>query len=221
MKKIVVLLALLMSVSISAKVIATVNGYPIYDNEVNAFLKLATNGKAKYKNLSKKDKRALIERVAVDKLVLKTALKEVKTEEKNQIIAGFWLRKKAAKQKVSNKEIKAAYKENKKFFKDKAGKIIPFAKVKDMIKTSLLQKKAVSKMMKKAKISMGSKGLKKGNSNDTKASSGKSSTYTIKSGNTLSGIAAKFNTTTKELRALNGMDKNYVIKVGKKIKVPN
>jgi len=219
MKKILVLLALLMSMSISAKVIATVNGYPIYDKEVNAFLKLATNGKAKYKNLSKKDKRALIDRVAVDKLVLKTALKEITMEEKNQIIAGFWLRKRSAKQKVSDKEVKSAYTENKKFFKDKEGKVIPFAKVKDMIKTSLLQKKAVSKMMKKAKIVMGSKSLKK--TSNKKSSSSKTSTYTIKSGNTLSGIAAKFNTTTKELRALNGMDKSYVIKVGKKIKVPN
>lgn len=219
MKKMVVLLALLISVSISAKVVATVNGYPIYDKEVKAFLKLATNGKATYSKLSQKDKKALINRVAVDKLVLKTALKEVTPEEKNQIIAGFWLRKKSAKQKVSNKEIKTAYNKNKKFFKDKKGKIIPFAKVKGMIKTSLLQKKAVSKMMKRAKIVMGSKAL--GSSKSKKGTSGQTGTYTIQSGNTLSGIAAKFNTTTKKLRAMNNMDKDYVIKVGQKINVPN
>ncbi|HIP58938.1 MAG TPA: hypothetical protein EYH01_00750, partial [Campylobacterales bacterium] len=136
MKKIVMLLAFLMTASVSAKVIATVDGYPIHEKEANAFLKVATKGKVTYKRLKKKDKRDLVERLAVDKLVLQTALREISKSERNQIIAGYWLRQKSAKMKVTDKEVKDAYKENKKFFKDKKNKTIPFEKVKEMIKTS-------------------------------------------------------------------------------------
>jgi len=220
MKKILVLLALLMTASASAKVIATVDGYPIHEKEANAFLKVATKGKVTYKRLKKKDKRDLVERLAVDKLVLKTALREISKNERNQIIAGYWLRQKSAKMKVTDKEVKDAYKENKKFFKDKKNKTIPFEKVKQMIRTSILQKKAVAKMMKKATIKMGSKGIisdKKRKEMNAK----KYTTYTVKSGNTLSGIAQKYNTTVKALRNSNNMSEKDNIKIGQKLKVPN
>jgi len=220
------LFALLVSTSVYAKVIATVNGYPIYEKEANTFLKVATKGKATYKVLTPKDKKALVERLAVDKLVLKTALKEVSKVEQDRVIAGFWLQKKVAKLKISTKEIKKAYKENKKFFKDKKGKVLPYSKVKDIIKTSLLQKKVVAKLMKKAKVVMGTKGLKsrkkssKKSSKSTKKSSSKN-IYVVESGNTLSGIANKYGITTKELRNMNDMSDSEVIKIGQKLKVPS
>jgi len=220
MKKIVVLLALLVTASASAKVIATVDGYPIYEKEANEFLKIATKGKITYKRLKKKDKRDLVERLAVDKLVMQTALREIGKKERDQIIAGYWLRQKAAKMKVTDKEVKDAYEENKKFFKDKKNKTIPFEKVKEMIRTSILQKKAVAKMMKKATIKMGSKGIisdKKRKEMNAK----KYTIYTVKSGNTLSGIAQKYNTTVKALRNANNMSEKDNIKIGQKLKVPN
>jgi selenophosphate synthase len=94
MKKLMVIFALLSTVGLSAKTIATVNGYSIDEKEANAFLKVATKGKVTYRRLRKKDKISLVERLAVDKLVLKTALKEIKKKEQENIIAGFWLRKK-------------------------------------------------------------------------------------------------------------------------------
>ena len=217
------LFALLVSTSIYAKVIATVNGYPIYEKEANTFLKVATKGKATYKVLTKKDKKALVDRLAVDKLVLKTALKEISQVEQDRVIAGYWLQKKVAKVKIGNKEIKKAYKENKKFFKDKKGKTLPYAKVKDIIKTSLLQKKVVAKLMKKAKVVMGTKGLKSRKSSSKKKSTKKSSKniYVVESGNTLSGIANKYGITTKELRKMNDMSDSEVIKIGQKLKVPS
>ena len=220
MKKIVVLLALLVTASASAKVIATVDGYPIYEKEANEFLKIATKGKITYKRLKKKDKRDLVERLAVDKLVMQTALREISKKERDQIIAGYWLRQKAAKMKVTDKEVKDAYEKNKKFFKDKKNKTIPFEKVKEMIRTSILQKKAVAKMMKKATIKMGSKGIisdKKRKEMNAK----KYTIYTVKSGNTLSGIAQKYNTTVKALRNANNMSEKDNIKIGQKLKVPN
>ncbi len=221
MKRFLVLCVLVMVTGVSAKTIGAVNGYPIDEKEANAFLKIATKGKVTYKRLRKKDKKALIERLAVDKLVLKTAMKKISKKEQESIIAGFWLRKKASKYKISNKEVKQAYSENKKFFKDKKGKIIPFSKVKEMIRNSIAQKKAVAKMMKKAKITMGGKVISRPKTkSSSKKVSGKYSLYTVKSGNTLSGIASKYKISTKELRKMNGMDAKAIIKIGQKLKVP-
>ena len=227
MKRFVVLCALLMVTGVSAKTIGTVNGYPIDEKEANAFLKVATKGKVTYRKLRKKDKVALVERLAVDKLVLKTAMKEISKKEQESIIAGFWLRKKASKYKVSDKEVKKAYNENKKYFKDKKGKTIPFSKVKEMIKNSIAQKKAVAKMMEKAKIVMDGKVISKPKTKKTAKKtkkstkvSGKYSLYTVKSGNTLSGIANKYKISTKALRKMNGMDEKAIIKIGQKLKVP-
>ena len=44
--------------------------------------------------------------------------------------------------------------------------------------------------------------------------------YVIKSGDTIFTIARKHHTTTKELRDANGMKRNSIIRVGKKLKVP-
>jgi len=223
MKKIMLALALLLTVGISAKTIATVNGYPIDDKDANAFLKVVTKGKVTYKQLKKKDQVALVERLAVDKLVLKTAFKEINKKEQENIIAGFWLRKRAAKFKISDKEVKKAYAQNKQYFKDKKNKIIPFPKVKEVIRNSLAQKKAVAKMMEKAKIVMNGKVLKMPKASKKKksaATSGKHGIYVVKSGNTLSGIASKYNISTKALRKMNHMNEKTVIKIGQKIKVP-
>ena len=215
-----VVFALLATVGLSAKTIATVDGYPIKEKEANAFLKIATKGKVTYNRLKKKDKVSLVERLAVDKLVLRTALREIKKQEQENIIAGFWLRRKAAKYKVSDKEVKDAYAKNKKYFKDKKGKIIPFSKVKDVIKNSIAQKKAVAQMMKKAKIVMNGKVISSGKSKKSATKSTKHGIYVVESGNTLSGIAHKYKISTKALRQMNKMNDEAVIKIGQKLKVP-
>lgn len=44
--------------------------------------------------------------------------------------------------------------------------------------------------------------------------------YTVKSGDTLSGIAYRYHTTVSKLRSANKLDKNQPIKIGKTLKVP-
>lgn len=61
-------------------------------------------------------------------------------------------------------------------------------------------------------------GKKKLNSVKKKKKSG-GATYTVKSGDTLSGIAAKFNVTTKKLQNLNGIKNPNKISVGDKLKI--
>ena len=177
--------------SLSAKVIATVNGYPITLKEANAFVKKATRGQASYSMLKKSDRKKVIRAIATDKLIMEEAKQEVPAKdqellitdyyvrkhykelarkakkslgkrERNMAVADAWVRKKSMKYEVSDEEIQKVYEKSKKFFKDKnTGKIVPLEKVKPIIALQLRQKKFVEDLMKDAKIEMGSKGLKK------------------------------------------------------------
>jgi len=167
---------------LSAKTIATVNGYPITLKEANAFVKRATRGKATYARLKSADKKKVIKALATDKLVMETATrqlskkekyaiwvdyyvrkhykellakakKELSVREKKAANADFWVRKKSARIKVTDAEIKKAYARNKRFFKNKkTGKIAPLSRVKPLLMMQVKQQKFVRKLMKKAKI---------------------------------------------------------------------
>lgn len=66
--------------------------------------------------------------------------------------------------------------------------------------------------------------LSSGSSNSTGNSSGSSSakmTYTVKAGDTLYGIARKYNIKLSELLSMNNLDSGSTIKVGQKIVVPS
>ncbi len=143
--------AALTTSAITAKVIGTVNGYPITEKEANKLLKVLTNGKVKYSQLKPKDKKEIVKRLAVDKLVIKTAYRQLSKKERDFVIANAWMAKKTRNIKVSTAEAKKAYDANKQLFK-KNGKLVPFSKVKNIIIMQLKQKKVVDKLMKKAKI---------------------------------------------------------------------
>jgi len=212
----------------SAKVIGRVNGYPITERAANAFLKVVTKGKLKYHQLRPKDKKDVVKRLAADALLIGLSKKELSTMERNQVIVNYWLSKKVGKITVSDAEVKKAYESNKKMFKGPKGKVLPFDQVKAVVAVSLKQKKYVERLMKNARITMGKKVIKASkksrNSSSKKpvshASNGKTQTYVVKSGNTLSGIAHKYHITMNQLRTMNSMSKKDVLKVGQKLKVP-
>jgi len=154
MKKLITSLAViaaLTTTAVTAKVIGSVNGYSITEKEANNLLKVLTHGKVKYAQLRPKDKREIVKRLAVDKLVIKTAYRSLSKKERDFVIANAYMAKKTRGIKVSTAEAKAAYNKNKALFK-KNGKVIPFSKVKNLIKMQLKQKKVIDRMMKKAKI---------------------------------------------------------------------
>jgi len=154
MKKLLTAFAVILALTttaVTAKVIGTVNGYSITEKEANALLKVLTKGKVKYSQLKPQDKKEIVKRLAVDKLVVKTAYKSLSKKERDFIIANAWMAKKIRGVKVTNAEAKRAYNKNKQLFK-KNGKIVPFSKVKNLIKIQLKQKKVVDRLMKKAKI---------------------------------------------------------------------
>jgi len=233
MKKFIMLVSALMVLGgsvASAKVIGRVNGYPITERAANAFLKVVTKGKLKYHQLRPKDKRDVVKRLAVDALLVGMAKRHLSEQERNQILVNYWLAQKTRSMKIDPAKVKKAYTDNRKFFKDPKGNILPFEKVKAMVEVSLKQKKYVAKLMKKAKITMGKKVLKspeKSSGKSAKKTSAASSTvhgkkgvYIVKSGNTLSGIAHKYHITMDQLRTMNHMGKKDVLKVGQKLKVP-
>ena len=156
MKKLItttLLVASLGASALSAKTIATVNGYPISEKQANNLLKVLTRGKVKYAQLNAKDKKQIVQRLAVDTLVIKSAYKGLSKKERDFVIANAWMSKKIRGVKVSDSEAKKAYNKNKQLFKKK-GKVVPFSKVKNLIKIQLRQKKVVDRMMKRAKIKM-------------------------------------------------------------------
>jgi LysM repeat protein len=235
--------------AVDAKVIATVDGYPITLKEANAFVKKATKGRATYAQLSKKDRKMVIRAIATDKLVIKKAEAEVPEKDKKLLITDFyvrkhfeelakkaekslskrekemavadaWVRKNSAGIEVTDQEVEEVYKKSKRLFKDrKTGKIAPLEKVRPLIVMQLKQKKFVEELMKNAKIEMGSKGLKKTEAKKTVPEA--KGIYVVKSGDTLSGIAKRYKVSVKTLRELNGMDAKSILKVGQKLKVPS
>jgi hypothetical protein len=177
---------------LSAKVIATVNGYPITLKEANSYVKRLSRGKATYDRLKPADKKQVIKALATDKLVMETATKslnkrekyavwvdfyvrkhykellakakkDLSVREKKMANADFWVRKKSAKIKVTEAELKKAYKRNKRFFIDrKTKKAVPYSKVKPLLIMKVKQQKFVKQLMKRAKINYNPKvGAKK------------------------------------------------------------
>jgi len=208
-----------------AKVIGRVDGVPITEKDANAFLKVATKGKLKYHQLRPRDKKDVIRRLATDTLLVSKAKKDLSLQERNQVIVNYWLSQKIKNVTVDEAEIEKAYKENKKFFKGKNGEILPYEKVKEMIAVSLKQKKYVAQLMENVKITMGNTVIKAPkNGNKTKngkgSYKGKTKTYLVKSGNTLSGIAHKYHITIKQLREMNNLSEKSTLKIGQKLKVP-
>jgi len=159
MKKIITtsLVALaLLSTSALAKdaVIGTVDGINIMKSEADKFLKaIAPDAKSAkvFDKLDKKQKDAIVKNLAPGVLIKTKAQKEITTEEKEQLVANYWMQKKMADIKVSDADAKKIYTENKKMYvKDK--KQLTFDQVKEFIKLQLKQKKLVDQVMAKAKV---------------------------------------------------------------------
>ena len=141
-------------VSAKDKVIGTVDGIKITETEANKFLTAITpKGKKTilFADLSKKDKDSIVRNLAPGTLIKAKALKEVSTEEKEQIVANYWMQKKLADFKATDTEAKKIYNKNKKsYVKNK--KQLTFNDVKEFIKMQIKQKKLVDSVMKKAKV---------------------------------------------------------------------
>ncbi len=168
--------------TLSAKVIATVNGYEITQKEADRFVKRITKGRANFSMLKRKDQKRVIKELAHQKLITRTAAKELSKKEKLAIWtdlyirkhykelqqkarrslsvrekyladAELWIRKKSANIPVSEEEIKAEYQKRKRLFKDPtSGKILPLKRVRPLIAMEIKKRKFIKEFLKKATI---------------------------------------------------------------------
>jgi D-ribose pyranose/furanose isomerase RbsD len=151
MKKLIATAAVALSLAvtgISAKVVASVNGYTVTDKEANRLLKVLTRGKLKYSQLKPADKKEIVKRVAIDKIVVANAKRGLSAKEKKFVLANAYLAKAIRGVKVSDSEAKRIYNANKKFF-TKKGKLTPYSRVRNMIKVQLKQKKVIDRLARK------------------------------------------------------------------------
>jgi tellurite resistance protein len=136
------------------KVIGTVGGINITEAEANKFLTAITpKGKKTilFADLSRKDKDTIVKNLAPGTLIKSKAQKEVSQDEKEQIIANYWMQKKLADFKATDSEAKKIYTKNKKsYVKNK--KQLTFKEVKEFIKMQIKQKKLVDSVMKNVKV---------------------------------------------------------------------
>jgi hypothetical protein len=138
----------------SSDVVGTVDGINITKSEANKFL-VAITPKGKeamtFDKLEKNQKDSIVKNLAPGILIKTKAQKEITGEEKEQLIANYWMQKKMADMKATDKEAQDIYTKNKKMYvKDK--KQLEFKDVKDFIKMQIKQKKLIDSVMEKAKV---------------------------------------------------------------------
>ena len=133
--------------------VATVNGIPIIKKDADKFLAQASKGQViDIDLLPKKQKESLLNGMAASVLIEQKAKKAVPEEIKNKLAAQYWAKQEMMKIQVSDKEAKDFYKKNKKAFKGKDGKQLPFDKVEKFVKMQVMQQKFNDSLMKNAKV---------------------------------------------------------------------
>jgi len=133
--------------------VATVDGIPIKKKDADKFLALASKGQVTDIDLlPKKQKSALLNGMAASVLIEAKAKKAVSQDTKDKLAARYWAEQEMMKIKVSDKEAKAFYEKNKKVFKGKDGKQLPFEKVEKYVQMQVKQQKFNKQLMKNAKV---------------------------------------------------------------------
>ncbi len=152
----IVLIMLFATVELWAVTAATVNGIEISVAEANKALEVISQGKQRWKELSREEKKQLIQMIAPSKLVFEASQKELSQREKDAALSGVWMQKSIANIAVSDERAKAAYEKMKKASKAEKNKekIPAFEQVKQSIKMQLAQEELLTKLMKKAEIKL-------------------------------------------------------------------
>lgn len=133
--------------------VATVDGIPIKKKDADKFLALASKGQVTDIDLlPKKQKAALLNGMAASVLIEAKAKKAVSQDTKDKLAARYWAEQEMMKIKVSDKEAKDFYEKNKKVFKGKDGKQLPFEKVEKYVQMQVKQQKFNKQLMKNAKV---------------------------------------------------------------------
>jgi len=147
---------LLTTANTVAETAGTVNDMKITVEEADKALKSLTKGEKTWAKLSEDERKQLINMMAPSKLVAAASRKGLTEKEKEAALAGFWMQKKMAEVKLSDKDVEEAYNKLKEAAeKAKSKQKIPsFDAIKNQIKMQLAQESVVGELMKNAKIKL-------------------------------------------------------------------
>ncbi|MFK5975282.1 MAG: hypothetical protein QM493_02130 [Sulfurovum sp.] len=138
-------------------VVATINGEKIRKKEADNYLKKRTKGKVKnFDALARKQKRSLIKELAYPILISQKAQKDLSNEEKEAVYSRTWMQKQAQGIKISDDDAMVIYKQIEIQAEDKneTDRLLPFESVKNKIKSQMLEKRILGKLMKDVEINI-------------------------------------------------------------------
>jgi len=139
----------------SKTVIATINGHKIIKKEADSYLKQRTQGKVTdFDHLPPEQRSRLIQEMSLPIIVLDAAEKELSEEEKQAVYTRIWVQKEARKINVTDEEALKVYDQLKQQAQENNAtqNIPPFESIKDRLKTQIIEKNLVDKLMKDVKI---------------------------------------------------------------------
>lgn len=138
-------------------IVATVNGKKIRKKEADDYLSERTKGRVKnFDLLAKKQKRNLIKELSYPILISQIAKKELSSEEKEAVYSRAWMQKEAVGIKISDDDAMVIYKQIEKQAEDRneTDRLLPFDTVKNKIKSQMLEKSILGKLMKDVEINI-------------------------------------------------------------------
>jgi len=137
-------------------VIATVNGHKIRKKQADDYLKSRTKGKiTNFDTLPKEQRIRLIKELSLPVLIASKAKKELSEQEKEAVFVSAWMHKQASKVTVTDAEVEAFYDQLKqKMMAHNTGNNIipPFDSIKNKMKSQMIEKKIMDKLMQNVKI---------------------------------------------------------------------
>jgi hypothetical protein len=136
-------------------VIATVNGHKIIKKEADDYLKQRTQGKiTNSDSIPPQQRQKLIQELSLPLLALDAAKKELPAKEKQMIYNRAWMQKEASKITITDEQALAVYNQLKKQSEENNSTtaIPPFDSIKDRLKSQMLEKKLIGKLMENVEI---------------------------------------------------------------------
>ena len=140
----------------SDKVAGYVGMLSVSIDEANKALERMTHGQKTWKDLSENEKLKVLNLIAPSKLITLSAKNALTQEQKDTVLANFWMQKGLSEVKVSDKEAKARYEKIKKLAKKfkKKQPFPAFSKIEKSLKMEIAREKFVKSLTKHAKIKL-------------------------------------------------------------------
>ncbi len=136
-------------------VVATVNGHKVFKKEADEHIKKRTQGKiTDFDRLPEEQRLRIIEELSLPILALDSAEKELSAEAKEDLYKRIWMQQKASKLIITDAQVQAVYNQLKQRSEENnnTANIPTFDSIKDKLKSQMIEKKIIDKLMKDVKI---------------------------------------------------------------------